>query len=103
MKTPGARSASSWAAPRPGDTLADRYVVERVLGQGGMGVVLAAQDTAAGSRVAIKVVQPGAAQLEGGTERFLREARAASLLTSENAARVLDVGTLASGAPFMVM
>ena len=87
--TPG----PAWDAVRPGDTLADKYVVERVIGRGGMGIVLAARDTVLGTRVAVKVVQPGSATAEGGNERFLREARAAALLQGENAVRVLDVGT----------
>ncbi|MBL8609590.1 MAG: protein kinase, partial [Myxococcales bacterium] len=79
-----------------------KYRVERVLGAGGMGVVLAARHVELGSEVALKVMN-----LEGATSedraRFAREARAAATLKSDHAARVHDVDTLPSGAPYMVM
>ncbi|AUX41844.1 protein kinase [Sorangium cellulosum] len=84
-----------------GQVLSGKYRVERILGQGGMGVVLAAMHEHLHQRVAIKLLHPGAsAEL---VERFEREARAAVRLKSEHVARVLDVGTLETGAPFMVM
>jgi len=87
----------------PGDILADKYEVERVLGQGGMGVVVAARHLQLGQRVALKFMLPEATRQPGAAERFLREARAAVRLRSEHVARVLDVGTLANGAPYTVM
>jgi serine/threonine-protein kinase len=86
-----------------GDVLASKYRVERVLGSGGMGVVVAAQHVALHHKVALKLMLPGAAADSDAVARFLREARSAAQLTSEHVARVLDVGTLATGAPFMVM
>ena len=106
MWTPGAPqdpTAPAWALLRQGDTIADRYEIEGVLGQGGMGIVLEALDRVTLSRVAIKLLQPGGSAIEGGTERFLREARASSSLTGENVARVLDTGALPNGVPYMVM
>lgn len=88
---------------REGDTIAGKYVVERILGAGGMGIVLAAQHTVLGSRVAIKVLLPAASAIPGATERFVREARAAAALHGEHVARVVDVGTLDDGMPFLVM
>jgi serine/threonine-protein kinase len=88
---------------RPGDLLAGKYRVEAVLGIGGMGVVVAARHEQLDQRVAIKFVRPEALGSSDAVERFLREARAAARLRSEHAARVLDVGTLESGAPYMVM
>ncbi len=88
---------------REGEILAGKYRVERVLGQGGMGVVVAAMHLQLERRVALKFVLPEAIQSPEATERFAREARAASKLQSEHVARVLDVGTLESGAPYMVM
>jgi serine/threonine-protein kinase len=88
---------------RAGDLLAGKYRVERVLGMGGMGVVVAARHEQLDQRVAIKFVRPEALGNREAVERFLREARAAVKLKSEHAARVLDVGTLESGAPYMVM
>ena len=88
---------------REGDLLAGKYRVERVLGIGGMGVVVAARHEELGQLVAIKFVRDQALGNEQAVERFLREARAAVKLKSEHVARVLDVGKLDSGAPYMVM
>jgi serine/threonine-protein kinase len=89
--------------PAAGDVIADKYQVERVLGVGGMGVVLAARHLQLGQRVAIKFMVEAFAQDARAVERFVREARAAVALSSEHVARVIDVGTLESGAPYMVM
>ncbi|MCC6559184.1 MAG: serine/threonine protein kinase [Polyangiaceae bacterium] len=89
--------------PRPGDVLAGKYRVERILGAGGMGVVLAAWHLVLERRVAVKFLLPAAAQLPDAGARFLREARAAAALEGEHVARVLDVGTLDHGAPYMVL
>jgi len=88
---------------RPGDVLAGKYRIERVLGAGGMGVVIAAHHVQLDERVAIKFLLPQALQNAQAIERFEREARAAVKIKSEHVARVLDVGTLESGAPYMVM
>jgi eukaryotic-like serine/threonine-protein kinase len=89
--------------PAPGEVLSEKYQVERVLGMGGMGVVLAARHVALGQRVAIKLLRPEIAKLPEAAERFLREARASTSLKSQHVAHVLDVGALASGAPYMVL
>jgi serine/threonine-protein kinase len=88
---------------QPGEVLAGKYVVDHVLGQGGMGVVVAGRHIQLGNRVAIKFLLPAAAQHPEATARFLREARAAVQIQSEHVARVSDVGTLDNGAPYMVM
>jgi len=88
---------------KPGDMLAGKYRVERVLGVGGMGIVVAAEHVELGQRVAIKFVLPEALESAAAVERFLREARAAVRLKSEHVAKVLDVGKLETGAPYMVM
>jgi len=87
----------------PGDILASKYRVEKVLGVGGMGVVVAARHVALGNLVAIKLLQPRAYGVKGATERFLREGQAAAQLASPHVAKVLDVGQLDSGAPYMIM
>ncbi|MEZ4293661.1 MAG: serine/threonine-protein kinase [Polyangiaceae bacterium] len=89
--------------PKEGDLLAGKYRVERVLGQGGMGVVVAAQHLTLRQTVAIKLLLPEAMERADSVERFLREGRAAHAITSEHIARVLDVGTLEDGRPYMVM
>jgi serine/threonine-protein kinase len=83
--------------------LAGKYVVERVLGVGGMGVVVAARHQLLGGRVALKFVLPQLVFGDAAVQRFLREAQAATQITSEHVARVTDVGLLEHGAPYMVM
>jgi serine/threonine-protein kinase len=95
---------SSGASPiAEGDILAGKYRVDRVLGIGGMGVVIAATHLQLDQRVALKFMLPEALVHPALVERFAREARAAVRLRSDHVARVLDVGTLASGSPYMVM
>jgi serine/threonine-protein kinase len=94
---------ASNAPVREGDLLAGKYRVERVLGAGGMGIVVAARHEQLDQLVAIKFVRDEAIENEDAVQRFLREARAAVKLKSEHVARVLDVGKLESGAPYMVM
>ncbi|MEZ4220452.1 MAG: serine/threonine-protein kinase [Polyangiaceae bacterium] len=91
------------AAVSPGDVLVGKYRVERLLGQGGMGVVIEATHVALGERVAMKFLLPELAKDPEATERFLREARAAVRIKSPHVAKVSDVGTLDNGAPYMVM
>ncbi len=87
----------------PGDVIAGKYRVERVLGAGGMGVVVEARHLQLYTKVAIKFLLPTNLEKRDAMARFAREARAAARLKSEHVARVLDVGTLESGAPYMVM
>ena len=86
-----------------GDVLAGKYRIESLIGEGGMGYVLAAEHIELGHRVALKVLRPSALESAESVERFLREARAAARLQSEHIAKVSDIGRLESGAPFMVM
>jgi serine/threonine protein kinase len=87
----------------PGDFIGGKYRVERVLGRGGMGVVVAATHAHLGQRVAIKFLLKEAMAGGGVAERFLREGRTMVQLTSEHVARVTDVGTHDNGAPYLVM
>src|SRR5580704_8999350 len=89
--------------PGAGDVLAGKYRIEKVLGQGGMGVVLAAHHELLDQRVAIKLLQPAIAENPEAVSRFLNEARSASRIRNEHVARVLDVGRLDGGHPYMVM
>ena len=91
------------AGVRIGDVLAGKYRVERVIGRGGMGVVVAARHLQLDERVAIKFLLPSALANEEAVARFDREARAAVKIKSEHVARVIDVGRLETGAPYMVM
>ena len=86
-----------------GEVLAGKYRVERVLGVGGMGVVVAALHIGLDERVAIKFLLPEALGNPEAVARFAREARAAVKIKSLHVARVSDVGVLETGAPYMVM
>jgi serine/threonine-protein kinase len=88
---------------RPGDVLAGKYRVERVLGQGGMGVVVAAHHIQLDEKVALKFLLPEGLKNPEAVARFVREARAAVKIKSEHVARVSDVGQLENGSPYMVM
>src|SRR4051812_6458150 len=89
--------------PGPGDVVAGKYRVDKVIGSGGMGVVLGAEDTSLGRKVAIKFLAPSKARNGDAAARFVREARAAASLQSEHVVRVFEVGNLPSGAAFIVM
>jgi len=86
-----------------GTVLAGRYRVERVLGQGGMGIVVQAMHLQLHQPVAMKFLLPEVLENQQVVQRFLREAQAAVRLKSEHVARVIDVGSLESGAPYMVL
>jgi serine/threonine-protein kinase len=88
---------------RPGDILAGKYRMERILGVGGMGVVVAAHHIQLDELVALKFLLPHARRNPEAVARFIREARAAVKIKSEHVARVSDVGQLENGAPYMVM
>src|SRR5581483_8144261 len=77
--------------------------VERVLGVGGMGVVVSALHIQLDERVALKFLLPDALENQEAVARFQCEARAAVKIKSEHVARVSDVGELQNGAPYMVM
>jgi len=89
--------------PRQGEVLDGRYEIEEPIGAGGMGVVVAARHLGIGQRVAIKFILDAAAAGPEACERLLREARALGSIRSEHVTRVLDVGRLPAGAPYMVM
>jgi eukaryotic-like serine/threonine-protein kinase len=87
----------------PGQVLSGKFRVERLLGVGGMGVVLEATHLQLHERVALKFLLPHAVKDHAAVSRFEREARAAVKLKNEHVVRVMDVGTLDDGAPYMVM
>ena len=101
MAAPTGTSAEACAFS--GDILLGKYRVERVLGQGGMGTVVAARHLELGELFAIKLLLPSTLVHSEVVERFVREARATARLKSDHVARVHDVGRLETGAPYMVM
>ncbi len=85
-----------------GDLLASKYRVERILGEGGMGVVVAAYHELLDQHVAVKLLYQDIADREAQS-RLLLEARSAAKLQSEHVARVVDVDVGPDGLPFIVM
>jgi serine/threonine protein kinase len=86
-----------------GTVFAGRYRVERILGQGGMGIVVQVMHLQLHQSVAMKFLLPEVLANKQVVQRFLREAQAAVRLRSEHVARVLDVGSLETGAPYIVL
>lgn len=89
--------------PEPGTCLAGKYVIDGVIGTGGMSVVVAAFHKGLRQKVAIKLLSTSNSLPPDGVGRFLREARAAAALRSEHTARVVDVDVDESGRHFIVM
>src|SRR5262245_8340776 len=94
---------SPMTAVRVGEVLAGRFRIERLLGEGGMGIVLLAHHIHLDQPVAIKLLSSRLQWNNDTLERFLREARAASKIKSEQVTRVFDVATLDDGSPYIVM
>lgn len=86
-----------------GKVIDGKYRVDALVGEGGMGVVWKATQLDLERPVAIKVVREEFASNEAVVSRTLREARAAAKLRGKHVVRVLDVGRLPSGAPYIVM
>ena len=104
MVVPDSPLGSELQSPlQPGQILAGKYRVERQIGRGGMGIVLAATHLQLEHLVAIKVLRRDLLEDDKALARLLSEARAAAKIRSEHVARVLDVGTLENGSPFIVM
>jgi serine/threonine protein kinase len=96
-------SATLRAAPAIGERVG-KYVIERTIGHGGMGIVVAARHETLDEMVAIKLLHPKAAKDAIQVERFVREARATARIKSDHVVRVLDAGAEdATGAPYIVM
>jgi serine/threonine protein kinase len=88
---------------QPGDLIAGKYRIEGVLGTGGMGIVYAATHLHLERLVAVKVMRAELTEFPGAVQRLVLEAKLAGRLRSEHVCKVLDVGTLADGAPYVVM
>jgi serine/threonine-protein kinase len=86
-----------------GRTIADKYEIISLLGEGGMGAVYMAKHTQVGKRFAIKLLHEQFAHHAEMVERFMREARAAGEVGHDNIIEIYDIGRDASGAIYMVM
>ena len=90
----------------PGQVLAGRYTVLDWLGEGGMGVVLAAYDSRLDRRVALKLLRSRAWEdggLSEGQARLVREAQAMARLSHPHVVAVYDAGTLEDGSVYIAM
>ncbi len=91
------------ATVRIGEVLGGKYEVVRLIGKGGMGTVVEARHLGLGESVALKILHPRYLDNAEAVARFKQEARAAVQIRGEHSARLLDVGTGPTGAPFLVM
>jgi eukaryotic-like serine/threonine-protein kinase len=91
------------AYPAAGEVLDGKYQIERLLGEGGMGAVAKAQHLLRRAPVALKFMSPAILSMSGAVERFVNEGVAASQIDSDHVVRIFDVGTLPTGAPYLVM
>jgi hypothetical protein len=98
-----AASSQSGEDPLLGRTIADRYQIERPLGEGGIGKVYRAVDTRLGRQVALKVLLTKYEQEPVLRQRFDREAAALSRLSHPNIVTVTDYGVSEEGVPFLAM
>ena len=91
------------ASIHPGVVVNGKYLVGEIIGEGGVGIVYAAQNLELDEKVALKCLRPEMLIDPAIVARFAREAKAAASIKSEYVATVHDVGTMPDGAPFMVM
>lgn len=90
-------------APLLGQLVADRYLVEDRLGEGGMGTVYTARHVTLDKRVALKVLHGEFSRKSDLVERFLQEARAASRIRNEHVIDITDFGVTSEGHVFFTM
>ena len=106
MSHTGDPSSSTRSIPpevRSGGVVSGKFRIDRVLGEGGMGVVVLATHLQLDEPVALKFLRAEAVAESEALARFLREAKAAAKLKSEHVARVLDVAVTDEGSPYIVM
>lgn len=96
-------AVASSASDLAGTVLADRYRIVRKLGEGGMGSVYLAEHTTINKRLAIKVLSPEYSHKQDLVDRFLQEARAASMIEQENVVEITDFGSTPGGSVFFAM
>ncbi|HEY2410280.1 MAG TPA: protein kinase, partial [Polyangiaceae bacterium] len=101
--SPPSDSAGGLVDPRVGTVLADRYRIDALIGEGGMGKVYAAEHVLMRKRVAVKVLHRELTSVPEVVARFEREAMAAANIEHSNVAAATDFGKLADGAVFLVL
>jgi serine/threonine protein kinase len=95
--------AESFAAGLVGIILDERYRLDALLGEGGMGAVYRAHHLAMDRRVAIKLLKPHLTQDQTALQRFAREARSTQKVESPHAVKVLDYGVTPHDDYYMVL
>jgi serine/threonine protein kinase len=99
LDAPGAHGAG---VPREGGLIADKYRVDGVQSRDALSITLRASHVELGQRVWVRYLLPRALRRPDAVSRFLRRARSVAALRGEHLARVLDVGRIRSGIPFVV-
>src|SRR5258706_14913420 len=94
---------STAAASLVGKVLSDRYRIESVLGEGGMGAVYLAEHVLMRKRLAVKVLHPEMTRMPEMVARFEREAMAAAHIEHPSVAAATDFGKLEDGSFFLVL
>ncbi len=98
-----ARSSGGMGSDLVGVALLDRYQVQAHLGDGGMGTVYLAEHTTILKKFAVKVLSPELSVRPDHVDRFMREARSASMINHPNVVEITDFGVTPDGQPFFVM
>ena len=96
-------SPPAYEDPLIGKTLEDRYKIESLLGEGGMGYVYKAKHVTLGKSLAIKVLRPEVVRNEEIVTRFRTEAQSATAIGNEHIIDITDFGTLPDGSTYFVM
>lgn len=101
--TPSGATAGLEVADLLRKALEPSFILVRLLGAGGMGLVYLARDPALKRLVAVKVMSPGLAQDPEARARFQREAESVAAISHPNVVAIYAVGELANGLPYLVM
>ena len=89
--------------PKPGELIAGKYRIQRLIGFGGMGAVFVAQHEMLAKEIALKLLLADAMNDAASSTRFVNEARAAAKIKGDHVVGVHDVGVLDDGRPYIAM
>ncbi len=103
MLLPGGAELGHQPESLIGSLLGERYQLLRLIGQGGMGAVYLATHVIIGKQIAVKVLSPDYSRNPADVQRFLGEARAASLIRHDHVVDIADFGYTPQGQAYLVM